>query len=44
MIRPTSPALAPWVEYLKRLPLADRAVMLWELKRIGVELPVREGR
>ena len=39
-----SPALAPWVEYLKRLPLSEQAVMLWDLRKLGVEVPAREGR
>ena len=26
-----SPAIAPWVEYLKRLPLVDREVLLRDL-------------
>ena len=27
-----SPAIAPWVEYLKRLPLVDREVLLRDLQ------------
>ena len=27
-----SPAIAPWVEYLKRLPLVDREELLHDLK------------
>ena len=33
-----SPALAPWVEYLRRLPAHDRTICLHELMSYGVYL------
>ena len=34
----TAPALAPWVEYLKRLPMVEQEVMLEDFKQISVRL------
>lgn len=33
-----TPALVPWVEYLKRLPMVEREIMLEDFKQISVRL------
>lgn len=33
-----SPALAPWREYLKRLHPAEAAIMVWDMKKWGIDL------